>query len=139
MMNINIFDIMKASRATASLDDFAVPIDYDGDTPDVTTTLKNAPTGEYALSYNFVLDYAGQKDKALAWKVTGTHTLGIEYSETVQAASANTHKNRLYGTRIMHTTVGDLTLGLQFRSLNGVDYGFKVLICDVSITKVASL
>ncbi len=134
-----LYDVKRDNEANAPLDDFTVPVGgaFTG-TNSVEVTFTNASPGEYVIAYNFVLSYAGQKDKAIFWKTTGTYGLGSVYSESVAAASSDAYKNRLYGSRVVHSTVGDIVHGIEFSTL-GEDFGAKVVTCDVSITKISNL
>ncbi len=136
---MELYDIKRDNEKNAPLDNYTVPIGgaFTG-TNSVEVTFTNAPVGEYVIAYNFVLSYAGQKDKAIFWKTTGTYSAGSVYSESVAAASSDAYKNRLYGSRIVHSAAGDITHGLEFSTL-GEDFGAKVVTCDISITKVSNL
>ena len=111
--------------------------DFTG-TANVSATFANAPIGEYILAYNFVLNYNGQKDKAIFWQSLGTYSSAIDFSETVQSASADSHKNRAYATRVIHSVPGDIVNGLEFCT-KGQDFGAVLVSCDVSITRISNL
>ena len=138
-MAIELYDIKKDNEANEALDDFTIPVGGAFlDTPNIETTFTNASPGEYVIAYNFILDYNGQKSKAVFWKLNGTYALGAVYSESVQAESSDAYKNRLYGSRIVHSVAGDIVHGIEFSTL-GEDFGAKVVTCDVSITKLSNL
>ena len=136
---MDYFDMKRDNESNSALDDHTISVaaDFVG-TPNVTTTFANAPAGEYALTYNFVFNYNGQKDKAIFWQSLGTYSSAIDFSETISAADTDSHKSRLYGTRIVHSAAGDIVHGLEF-STKGNDFGAKVVTCDVSITRIANL
>jgi len=139
MAVVELYDLKRDNESNQALDNHTISVadDFTG-TANVSATFTNAPAGEYILSYNFVLNYNGQKDKAIFWQSLGTYSAAIDFSETISAADTDSHKNRAYGTRIIHSTSGDIVNGLEFCT-KGNDFGAILVSCDVSITRVSNL
>ena len=75
-----------------------------------TITIPNLVAGDYMMGGNFLIDFDGQKDNDVWIRLTGTHSIGTEFSET--ASTNGDMKSRTFLKKVTHVG-GACTLALE--------------------------
>lgn len=102
--------------------------------PSNTLTTDALPAGTYMVGYSFEIDFQGNKDKPLLFRMTGTYA-GEEFVESVPAASTHGFKSRFYLFPKIVTEGEVITHGLEFQDESSA--GIIIDWCDVMIYRVA--
>ena len=104
-----VFDVVSYNFAEAP----GVPITITEEHPIfetvVTMTTPDLPPGTYEMGANFVMNYS-TKDASAFFKITGTYSVGTEFSDAAPTDSDDT--NRYYLKPIIHTG-GTVTISLE--------------------------
>ena len=75
-----------------------------------TITIPDLAAGDYMMVGNFLVDFLGQKDNDIWIRLTGTHAIGTEFSET--PSTNGDMKSRTFGKKITHAG-GACTLTME--------------------------
>lgn len=110
---------------------YAVPDAYAG--PAVTLTAVGILAGRYLISYSMQLNFNTEKDKEIAYQITGD-IAGDELAQSQSLASTVGKKSVDYSYYI-DLPAGDFTYGIQFRD---VTTGRNLLVdfCDLMLDRV---
>ena len=122
--NIQKFYGVKASA-------YAVPDDYGTDA--VTLNATGLVAGRYLISYSFQADFGTNRDKVLAFKLTGDQA-GDEFGKTISTAHQEEKLSHNY-SYYKDLPAGDLSYGIVFKDVTG-GLGFVVDYLDLMVMYV---
>ena len=129
---MKLYDYLQENRKYGTLIAYAVPVAY----PTVSNEAEylDAPAGDYAIAYNFEINFNGIKDKPLEFITIVNDVDGQQFAETSPDRDGDNFKSRLYGRTYPHAG-GDLKVGIKFQDTE--NSGFVISHCNVSITRLS--
>ena len=115
----------------AKVANYVVPDVYGADA--VTLSATALVAGRYLISYSFSADLQANKDKVLAFQLTGDEA-GFEFGLAI-STTALTEKIAHNYTYYLDLPAGDISVGMVFKDVTG-GLGFIVDYCDLMLQYV---
>ena len=115
----------------AKVANYAVPDAYGADA--VTLSATALVAGRYLISYSFSADLQANKDKVLAFQLTGDEA-GFEFGLAISTGNLSEKTAHNY-TYYLDLPAGDISFGIVFKDVTG-GLGFVVDYCDLMLQYV---